>query len=125
MRALTAGQTARRQTKDDKLAQAPKSGAGGLKIKLSTVPSSPRVGEMRLLIQVTDSVGTPVSDAKVELIAAMQRMPGPNVAARPSKEPGLYEATVNLGMAGVWTVEVNVTSPRGETTSSKFTLEAK
>jgi multidrug efflux pump subunit AcrA (membrane-fusion protein) len=110
------------QTKDDRLAQGRKS---GLKIMLSTVPSSPRVGETRFLVQVSDSAGMPVPDAKVELIAGMQGMPGPNVAARPSKEPGRYEATANLGMAGAWTVEVNVTSGRGETTSSKFTLEAK
>ena len=55
----------------------------------------------------------------------MQGMPGPNVAARPGKDPGVYEATVNLSMAGAWTVEVNAMSPGGGTTSSKFRLEAK
>ena len=113
------------QTKDDKLAQAPKGGAGGLKINFSTVPSSPRVGETRFLVQVTDSAGAPVPDAKVEVIAGMQGMPGPKVGARPGKDPGLYEATVNLSMAGAWTVEVNVTSARAGTASSKFKLEAK
>jgi hypothetical protein len=55
----------------------------------------------------------------------MAGMPGPKLAARPGKEAGTYEATVNLGMAGAWTVEVSVTPPRGGTTSSKFKLEAK
>jgi multidrug efflux pump subunit AcrA (membrane-fusion protein) len=113
------------QTKDDKLAQAPKGGAGDLTIKLSTIPQSPRVGETRLLVQVTDSARVPVADARVEVIAGMQGMPGSNVAARPGKAPGIYEAIVNLSMAGAWTVEVNVTSARGGTTSSKFKLEAK
>jgi hypothetical protein len=55
----------------------------------------------------------------------MAGMPGPNAAVRPGKEAGTYEATVNLGMAGAWIVEVSVTPPRGGTTSSKFKLEAK
>ena len=113
------------QAKDDKLAQAPKSGPGGLKINLSTVPSSLRVGETRFLVQVTDSAGVPVPDATVVVIAGMQGMPGPKVAARPGKDPGVYEATANLSMAGAWTVEVDVTSARGGTASAKFKLEAK
>jgi multidrug efflux pump subunit AcrA (membrane-fusion protein) len=113
------------QKKDGRLALAKKSGGGGLKINLFTVPSTPRVGETRLLLQVTDSTGAPVPDAKVEVIAGMQGMSRPNVAVRAGKDPGIYEATVNLSMAGAWTVEVNVASARGGTTSSKFTLEAK
>jgi multidrug efflux pump subunit AcrA (membrane-fusion protein) len=103
----------------------PQGGTGGLKINLSTVPTSPRVGETRLLVQVTDSAGMPVTDAKVDVTTGMQGMPGPKLTARPTKEPGLYEATVNLSMAGAWTAEVNVTSVRGGATSSKFKLEAK
>jgi len=111
--------------KDDRAAQAPTGPADTLKISLSTIPPTPRVGETQLRIQVKDAAGAPVSDAKVEVTAGMQGMPGPNVAARAGKDPGSYEATVNLGMAGGWTVEVNVTSPRGAMASSKFKLEAK
>jgi Cu(I)/Ag(I) efflux system membrane fusion protein len=111
--------------KDDTMAQAPKGTPGDLKISLSTVPPSPRVGETRLRIEVKDAAGAPARDAKVEVTAGMVGMPGPNLAARPGKEPGTYEATVNLGMAGAWTVEVSVTPPRGGTTSSKFKLDAK
>jgi HlyD family secretion protein len=111
--------------KDDTMAQAPKGTPGDLKISLSTVPSSPRVGETRLHIEVKDAAGAPAKDAKVEVTAGMAGMPGPNLAARPGKEPGTYEVTVNLGMAGAWTVEVSVKPPSGGTTSSKFKLEAK
>jgi multidrug efflux pump subunit AcrA (membrane-fusion protein) len=113
------------QAKDDSPTQAPKRAAGSLKITLSTVPPKLRVGETRLLVRVADATGAPVPDAKVEVIAGMQGMPGPNVAARAGRDPGLYEATVNLGMAGAWTAEVNVTSARGGTISSKFTLDVK
>ncbi len=113
------------QKKDDKVAQAPAGTAGDLRISLSTVPPIPRVGESRLHIEVKDAAGAPVRDAKVEVTVGMAGMPGPNAAARPGKEAGTYDATVNLGMAGAWTVEVSVTPPRGGTTLSKFKLEAK
>ena len=113
------------QTKDDRIAQAPTGRPGSLKISLSTIPLTPRAGETQLRIQVKDTAGAPVQDAKVEVTAGMVGMPGPNVAARPGKEPGTYEATVSLGMAGAWTVEVRATSPRDGMTSSKFKLEAK
>lgn len=113
------------QTKDDRIAQASTGPVGNLKINLSTVPPVPRVGQTVLRIQVKDAAGAPVPDAKVDVTAGMAGMPGPNVAARPGKEPGSYEATVKLGMAGAWTIEVNVRSASGSTTSSKFTLEAK
>jgi len=108
--------------KDDRAAKAP---TGSLKISLSTIPPTPRVGETQLRIQVKDAAGAPVPDARVDVTTGMAGMPGPNVAARPSKDPGTYEATVNMGMAGAWTVEVNVRSPRSGTASSKFKLEAK
>jgi RND family efflux transporter MFP subunit len=115
----------RGQKKDDTVAQAPAGPAGNLKISLSTVPPNPQVGETRLHIEVKDAAGGPVQGARVEVTAGMAGMPGPNAAARSGKEPGTYEATVNLGMAGAWTVEVTVTPPRGGTTTSKFKLEAK
>jgi RND family efflux transporter MFP subunit len=111
--------------KDDTMAQAPTVARGDLKIRFSTVPSNPRVGEAELHIEVKDAAGAPVKDAKVEVTAGMAGMPGPKLAARPGKEAGTYQATVNLRMAGAWTVEVNVTPPRGGTTSSTFRLEAK
>jgi hypothetical protein len=49
----------------------------------------------------------------------------PKTVARAMKEAGVYEATLKLGMAGAWTVEVSATRPQGGTTTSKFTLEAK
>lgn len=113
------------QKKDDTIAQAPTGTSGDLKIALSTVPPSPRVGETRLRIEVKDAAGAPVTDAKVQVTAGMAGMPGPDATARPGKDPGTYETTVKLGMAGAWTVEVSVTPPRGGTTSSKLKLEVK
>jgi autotransporter-associated beta strand protein len=112
---------------ETKLAQAPAAGreGGDLRINLSPVPASPRVGDTRLRIEVKDAAGAPVPGAKVEVSAGMTGMAGPKVAARPAKEAGMYEATVNLGMAGAWTVDVVVTRPQGGTATAKFNLEAK
>ncbi|HET8576879.1 MAG TPA: FixH family protein [Methylomirabilota bacterium] len=113
------------QNRDDRMAQSPAATPSQLKISLATVPPSPRVGETRLRIEVKDAAGAPVRDAKVEVTAGMAGMPGPDAIARPGKEPGTYEATVNLGMAGAWTVEVSATRPGGGKTTAKFKLEAK
>jgi Cu(I)/Ag(I) efflux system membrane fusion protein len=112
---------------DAKVAQAPAPAreAGNLRINLSTVPARPRVGDTRLRVEVKDAAGAPVSGAVVEVAAGMPGMAGPKIAARAAKERGIYEAMVNLGMAGAYTVDVVVTRPQGGTTSAKFNFEAK
>jgi len=98
--------------------------AGKLQISLSSNPVKLSSGSAKLRFEVKDAAGAPISDAKVEVNA---EMPGMNVkvAARAAKEAGVYEATVTLGMAGAWTVEVAATRPQGGPTSAKFNLEAK
>jgi len=99
--------------------------AGKLQINLSSNPVKLSSGSAKLRFEVKDATGGPVSDAKVEVSPGMPGMTVPKVTARAVKEPGVYEATVNLGMAGAWTVEVTATRPQGGATSAKFNLEAK
>lgn len=115
------------QRAETKVAQAvgPAPAAGILQINLSTNPVKLSSGNARLRIEVKDATGAPVSDAKVEVSAGMSGMAVPKTAARAAKEAGVYEATLKLGMAGGWTVEVTAAQPQGGPTSSKFTLEAK
>jgi RND family efflux transporter MFP subunit len=109
------------------VAQAPAAAAEAakLQVNLTTVPATPRAGDAKLRIEVKDPAGAPVTGATVEVAPGMAGMAGPKVAARAAKEAGLYEATVNLGMAGAWTVEVRVTRPGGGATSARFNLEVK
>ena len=109
------------------MAQAgPSTGATrNLQINLSSNPVTLSSGNARLRFEVKDGTGDPVSDAKVEVKAEMPGMTVPKVAARAAKDPGVYEATVKLGMGGTWTVEVTAARPQGDTTSAKFNLEAK
>jgi len=115
------------QGAETKVAQAggPAPAAGNLKINLASKPVKLSSGNARLRVEVKDAAGAPVSDAKVEVGAEMSGMTVPKVTARAAKDPGVYEATVKLGMAGSWTVEVTAAQPQGGPTSSKFTLEAK
>lgn len=115
------------QGAETKVAQAvgPAPAAGNLQINLSSNPVKLSSGNARLRIEVKDATGAPVSDAKVEVSAGMSGMAVPKTAARAAREAGMYEATLKLGMAGGWTVEVTAAQPQGGPTSSKFTLEAK
>jgi multidrug efflux pump subunit AcrA (membrane-fusion protein) len=115
------------QGAETKVAQAvgPAPAAGNLQINLSSNPVKLSSGNARLRIEVKDATGAPVSDAKVEVSAGMSGMAVPKTAAPAAREAGMYEATLNLGMAGGWTVEVTAAQPQGGPTSSKFTLEAK
>jgi len=99
--------------------------AGTLQIALASNPVKLSSGKATLRFEVKDATGAPVPDAKVEVSAAMPGMSVPKVTARAAKDPGAYEATVNLGMAGAWTVEVTATRPQGGPTSAKFNFEAK
>lgn len=107
------------------VAQAAAPRASGMQIALASNPVKLSSGNARLRIEVKDGSGAGVSDAKVEVSAGMPGMNVPKVAARPAKEPGVYEATLKLGMAGAWTVEVTAVHPQGGTTSAKLKLEAQ
>ncbi|HYL82190.1 MAG TPA: FixH family protein [Candidatus Acidoferrum sp.] len=106
------------------LAQAPTPKASEMQIALAGNPVKLSSGSAKVRIEVKDGSGAAVSDAKVEVSAGMPGMNVPKVAARPAKEPGVYEATLKLGMAGAWTLEVTATRQDG-TTSAKLNLEAK
>lgn len=107
------------------VAQAGGGKAGDLQLSLTTVPASPKVGNNRLRITVKDPSGAPVSDAKIEVSAGMTGMAGPKAGAKPTKDPGVYEASANLAMGGAWTIEVTATHPQAGSQSAKFNIEVK
>jgi multidrug efflux pump subunit AcrA (membrane-fusion protein) len=112
------------QTAQTTVAQATPS-AAKLQITLATSAIKLSSGSGTVRVEVKDPAGQPVSDAKVEVSAGMTGMNVPKVVARPTKDPGAYEARLNFGMAGAWTVEVNATASQAATISAKFKVEAK
>jgi YtkA-like len=106
------------------VAQATPSGAK-LQVTLSTSAIKLSSGSGTVRVEVKDPTGQPVSDVKVEVGAGMTGMNVPKVVARPTKDPGAYEAKLNFGMAGAWTVDVTAVPLHGSPTSAKFQVQAK
>jgi multidrug efflux pump subunit AcrA (membrane-fusion protein) len=105
------------------MAQASPAGKPQIALAANTVKLSSGSGTLR--VEVKDASSRPLSGAIVEVGAGMPGMNVSKVPARPTAEAGVYEATLNFGMAGAWTVEVTATAPQGTTTSATFKVEAK
>ena len=108
---------------EKELAQAPPTGKPLIALPASTVKLSSGSGKLR--VEVKDASNQAMTGATVEVSASMTGMNVPKEPARPTADPGVYEATLNFGMAGAWTVEVTATAPQGTTASAKFKVEAK
>ena len=93
----------------------------GYVLTFTTLPETPKVGEVLLRLKVTDQTGQPVTTAQVLFVYTMP-MPGmtdSKVTAHHTKD-GLYESTVMFGMGGTWLVTVNVAVPGRSPIAEKF-----
>ncbi len=93
----------------------------GYVLTFTTLPETPKAGEVLLRLKVTDQTGQPVTTAQVLFVYTMP-MPGmtdSKVTAHHTKD-GLYESTVMFGMGGTWIVTVNVTVPGRSPIAEKF-----
>lgn len=93
----------------------PRYRAGALEIGVRTDPPIPRVGDNRLVVEVRDANGNPVSiqiDAYAEMPAmgAMAAMRAP--ADLKEMESGRYEGSVDLTMRGEWPLTVEIKDPK-------------
>ncbi|MGH7233799.1 MAG: FixH family protein, partial [Nitrospiraceae bacterium] len=97
----------------------------GLFITLATDPTSPRIGENRVRVQVSGLSNKELSSITVKLTYTMP-MPGMVPATIPMKpgKTGSYEATVNLGMAGQWDLTVSVERPGMSPAKAMFSVTA-
>ena len=89
---------------------------GGLEVGVTTNPGTPRVGKNRLIIDLRDPRGGPVS-AAIDAYAEMPAM-GAMQAMRASVDlketaPGYYEGTVDLPMRGEWPLTITFQTPQG------------
>ncbi len=103
----------------------PRYRAAGLEIGISTDPAIPRVGENRLIVEVRDANGNPVSapiDAYAEMpgMGAMAAMRAP--AGLKETEPGRYEGTMDLSMRGEWPLTISFEVPNGQQVRLQFDL---
>jgi len=106
--------------------QAAEKKAGDLTLSLETQPVKPKLGENRVRLKIRDAKGNPVLDATVNITSTMT-MPGmaPGKAVAKHVKDGVYEATVNLAMAGAWEIGVSVQRPGQKPVQEKFTVTAQ
>ena len=93
----------------------------GYVLTFTTIPETPKAGDVLLKVKLTDQAGKPVTNAQVLFVYTMP-MPGmtdSKVTAHHTKDD-LYEGTVRFGMGGTWVVTVNVTIPGRPSIVEKF-----
>jgi membrane fusion protein, copper/silver efflux system len=88
--------------------------SGGLEIRASVEPATPRIGANRLWIEVRNREGGPVDAAELSASVRMPAMSSmPTMGGPLSVEPlgeGRFRADFELGMAGSWLVELRAGS---------------
>lgn len=103
----------------------PRYRAGALEVGVMTDPATPTVGDNRLIIEVRDANGDPVSTeidvyAEMPAMGAMPAMRAP--ADVEETAPGRYEGTMDLSMRGEWPLTMTIAQPDGAPLRLQFDL---
>ncbi|HXX81766.1 MAG TPA: FixH family protein [Thermodesulfovibrionales bacterium] len=101
--------------------------AGDFDVQVAIDKNPPVVGDNNVKIEIKDSSGKYVTDAKVAIdyrMPAMPGMPAMNYRADAELKGSEYKAKMNLSMPGSWNIAVKITRA-GKTSTMKFTVDAK
>jgi len=101
--------------------------AGDFDVEVAIDKNPPVVGDNNVKIEIRDSSGKYVTDAKVVIdygMPAMPGMPAMNYKSDAELKGNEYKAKMNLSMSGSWNVAVKITRA-GKTSTMKFTVDAK
>lgn len=89
---------------------------GDLEIGIRTEPETPRVGENRLIVELRDAGGKPVSDIGLDAyaeMAAMGAMPAMRAPVNLEQTaPGRFEGSFDIAMRGAWPLTLQISDPR-------------
>lgn len=93
-------------------------------LTFTTLPETPKAGEVLLKLRVTNQSGKPVANAKVLFVYTMP-MPGmtDSKATGSHSKDGPYEGKAMFGMGGTWVVTANVTIPGQPPVIEKFQFQ--
>jgi YtkA-like len=87
-------------------------------------PHPPRVGPVTITLRLTDTAGTPVNGARISLEANMSHAGmEPVFADARETEPGRYQSSMELSMAGDWFILVHVTLQDGRKIDRQFEIK--
>jgi hypothetical protein len=101
--------------------------AGEYTVEISIDKNPPVAGNNNIEIAVKDAAGKALTDAKVMVeysMAPMPGMPAANYKAEAALKGDKYKATMNLSMAGPWSIAIKITRA-DKTHTAKFTVDAK
>ena len=103
----------------------PRYRAGTFEVGVMTEPRTPKVGDNRLIVEVRDVNGKPVStqiDAYAEM-PAMGAMPAMRAPADLKETaPGRYEGSMDLSMRGEWPLTMSMATESGSPVRLQFDL---
>ena len=87
-------------------------------------PQPPRVGQVTITLRLMDAARTSITGAHVELEGNMSHAGmAPVFAVAKETEPGRYQSTVELSMAGDWFVLVTATLTDNRKYGRKFEIK--
>src|ERR1044071_1661210 len=95
-----------------------------LKLTHEVSPQTPRVGNVRITLKLTDSAGKSITRAGLSLEGYMSH-PGmkPIAATVVESEPGSYMSVVDLSMAGDWVFIVHIHLPGQAPVDRQFEIK--
>ncbi|MBI5641571.1 MAG: FixH family protein [Nitrospirae bacterium] len=101
--------------------------AGDYNVEVTIDKNPPVIGDNNVKIEIRDTAGKYVTDAKVVVdysMPAMPGMPAMNYKTDAELKGDEYRAKMNLSMSGSWNIAVKITKA-GKTSTMKFTVDAK
>ena len=88
---------------------APQASGKPVNIKVDTNPSPAAMGDIEVVLNVTDPSGTPIEGATVDVTATHTDMAGMDMSgAATAQGAGKYAINANFGMSGSWKLKVYV-----------------
>lgn len=98
--------------------------ASDLTLAHEVSPNPPRVGPVTITLRLTDTAGRQVDGARITLEANMSHAGMvPVFADARETEPGRYQSTMELSMAGDWFILVHVTLKDGRKLERQFDIK--
>ncbi|MCX6078151.1 MAG: FixH family protein [Chloroflexi bacterium] len=93
-------------------------------VKLETNPNPARVGDVQLILTITDQNGNTITGAKVDVGAEHPSMSGMGMSGAATEQDGKYAIKANFTDSGTWKITVNVRKD-GLDVKQELSLEIK
>jgi hypothetical protein len=93
-------------------------------VKLESNPNPARVGDVQLILTITDQRGNVITGAKVDVGAEHPSMSGMGMSGAATEQDGKYAIKANFTDSGTWKITVNVRKD-GLDVKQELSLEIK